>query len=255
MHKTETEELKDGYIFDYISGEQVKATPEEIEAVQVFSKQLVEDYGYSKSQIQTRPQYRVKANPSDTTKSYPLDIIVFSENKKIDTNEYIIVECKKKTRTDGITQLQDYLKFSNAYLGVWFNGNERIFLKKIETKGKVHFEEIPNIPNKGQRLEDIGQFKRKDLKPTHNLKVIFNSIRNHLAGNATGTGRDEIIAQQLINLIFCKIYDERFTKKDDNVSFRVGIEEEAKVVKKRILEIFEKVKTKYSRPLAKFTLS
>jgi type I restriction enzyme M protein len=241
-----TEELKDGYIFDYISGEQVKETPEEVEAVQIFSKQLVEDYGYSKDQIQTRPQYRVKANPSDTTKSYPLDIIVFSSNKKIDTNEYIIVECKKKTRNDGITQLQDYLKFSNAYIGVWFNGNERIFLKKYETKGKVHFEEIPNIPIRGQRLEDIGKFKRKDLKPTHNLKVIFNSIRNHLAGNATGTGRDEIIAQQLINLIFCKIYDERFTKKDEDVSFRVGIEEEAKVVKKRILEIFEKVKTKYS---------
>lgn len=246
MTKTEAEELKDGYIFDYISNEQVKATPEEIEAVQVFCKQLVEDYGYSKDQIQTRPQYRVKANPSDTTKSYPLDIIVFSNNKKIDTNEYIIIECKKKTRNDGITQLQDYLKFSNAYIGVWFNGSERIFLKKYETKGKVHFEEIPNIPIQGQRLEDIGKFKRKDLKPTHNLKVIFNSIRNHLAGNATGTGRDEIIAQQLINLIFCKIYDERFTKKDDDVSFRVGIEEEGKVVKNRIIEIFEKVKTKYS---------
>lgn len=246
MTKTETEELKDGYIFDYISNEQVKATPEELEAVQVFCKQLVEDYGYSKDQIQTRPQYRVKANPSDTTKSYPLDIIVFSNNKKIDTNEYIIIECKKKTRNDGITQLQDYLKFSNAYIGVWFNGNERIFLKKYETKGKVHFEEIPNIPIQGQRLEDIGKFKRKDLKPTHNLKVIFNSIRNHLAGNATGTGRDEIIAQQLINLIFCKIYDERFTKKDDDVSFRVGIEEEGYIVKNRIIEIFEKVKTKYN---------
>lgn len=239
-------ELKDGYIIDYISGEQIKATPEEIESVQVFCKQLVEDYGYSKDQIQTRPQYRVKANPSDTSKSYPLDIIVFSNNNKIDTNEYIIIECKKKTRNDGITQLQDYLKFSNAYIGVWFNGNERIFLKKYETKGKVHFEEIPNIPIQGQRLEDIGKFKRKDLKPTHNLKVIFNAIRNHLAGNATGTGRDEIIAQQLINLIFCKIYDERFTKKNDDVSFRVGIEEEGKVVKSRIIEIFEKVKTKYS---------
>ncbi len=38
-----SEKLKDGYIFDYISGQQVKATPEEIEAVQVYSKILVED--------------------------------------------------------------------------------------------------------------------------------------------------------------------------------------------------------------------
>lgn len=238
--------LKEGYIFDYISGEQVKATPEELEAVQIFSKQLVEDYCYPKELIQTRPQYRVKSAPSDTSKSYPVDIMVFSKSNKDDTSEYIVVECKKRTRNDGITQLKDYLKFSTAYMGVWFNGNERIFLKKIEQSGKVFFEEIPNIPNYGQRLEDIGKFKRKDLKPTHNLKVIFNSIRNHLAGNATGTGRDEIIAQQLINLIFCKIYDERFTKKNDNVSFRVGLAEDKNIVKKRIDEIFEKVKTKYS---------
>ncbi len=240
------QELKEGYLIDYISGEHIKSSPEELEAVQVFSRQLVEDYGYSKGQIQTRPQYRVKSSPSDASKSWPVDIMVFSSEKKIDSNEFIIVECKKKTKKDGITQLHDYLRFSNAQIGVWFNGQERIFLKKSEIRGKVYFEEIPNIPIKGQRLEDIGKFKRKDLKPTHNLKVIFNSIRNHLAGNATGTGRDEIIAQQLINLIFCKIYDERFTKKDEYVSFRVGIDEDGKSVKKRIREIFEKVKTKYN---------
>jgi type I restriction enzyme M protein len=48
--------LKDGYIFDYISGIQVKATPEEIDAVQVYSQILVEDYGYPKEHIQTHPQ-------------------------------------------------------------------------------------------------------------------------------------------------------------------------------------------------------
>ncbi|MDR1809407.1 MAG: hypothetical protein LBR34_03245 [Prevotella sp.] len=36
-------------VIDYISGVLVNATPEEIEAVQVFSKQLVEDYGYPKA--------------------------------------------------------------------------------------------------------------------------------------------------------------------------------------------------------------
>lgn len=68
---------KEGYITDFISGMQIKATPEEIEAVQVFSKQLVDDYGYPKQCIQTRPQYRVKASPSDTSKTYPVDIIIF----------------------------------------------------------------------------------------------------------------------------------------------------------------------------------
>ena len=59
---------KEGYIIDYISGTQVKASPEEVEATQVFSKILVEDYGYPKEHIQTRPQFHVKVRPSDTKK-------------------------------------------------------------------------------------------------------------------------------------------------------------------------------------------
>ena len=137
------------------------------------------------------------------------------------------------------------MRLSKAELGVWFNGEERLFIKKIESKGRELFEEIPNIPNYGQRLEDIGKFKRKDLTVPSNLKLIFKAIRNHLAGNFTGATRDEELARELINLIFCKIYDEKFTRPEDIVSFRVGINEDKKIVKNRILEIFEKVKSKY----------
>lgn len=38
---TTTVETKEGYIIDYISGLPVKETPEEVEAVQPFSKILV----------------------------------------------------------------------------------------------------------------------------------------------------------------------------------------------------------------------
>ena len=44
------------FLTDFISGEQVRATPEEVQAVQVFARRLVEDYGYSKNRIRTRPQ-------------------------------------------------------------------------------------------------------------------------------------------------------------------------------------------------------
>lgn len=237
---------KEGYIIDFISGQEVKATPEEIDAVQVFSKQLVEDYNYPKEHIQTRPQFRVKVRPSDTHKEYPIDIAIFSDNRKQEDKVYIIVECKRKTRKDGKTQLQDYLRFSKAYLGVWFNGDERLFLRKIEKDGRIEFEEIPNIPQYGQRVEDIGKFKRKDLKPTHNLKATFKAIRNHLAGNTIGATRDEVLAQQLINLIFCKIYDEKFTAPEEHVSFRAGIGEYSEEIKERILNIFREVKENYN---------
>lgn len=238
-------QIKEGYIEDYISGTPVKETPEEVEAVQVFSEALVQDYGYPKKLLQTRPQFRVRIRPSDTKKEYPIDIAVFSKEPKDEDGIYIIVECKKKSRKDGLIQLQDYLRFSKAKLGVWFNGEERLFIKKIELDGEILFEEIPNIPRYGQRLEDIGKFKRQDLTKPHNLKSIFRAVRNHLAGNTVGTTRDEVLAQQLINVVFCKIYDEKFTKPDDIVSFRAGINESPKEVKRRILDIFEKVKSKY----------
>ncbi|MEA3450012.1 MAG: type I restriction enzyme HsdR N-terminal domain-containing protein, partial [Patescibacteria group bacterium] len=224
-------EIKEGYLIDFISGQEIKATPEETEAVQVFAKQLVEDYDYDKNQIQTRPQFRVKVRPSDEKKEYPVDIAIFKDKNKKEDDVQIIVECKKKTRKDGKTQLQNYLTFSKADLGVWFNGEERIFLKKIGKQGKILFQEIPNIPKKGQRFEDIGKFRRKDLKVPHNLKVIFKTIKNHLAGNFTGATRDEELAKELINLIFCKIYDEKFTKSEDIINFRIGVDENLDIFK------------------------
>lgn len=241
---------RDGYLSDYISGKSIKDGPEEREAVQVFARMLVEDYGYPREHIQTRPQHRVKVRPSDTKKEYPIDIAVFADGKKNEDDVYIVVECKKKDRKDGKTQLQDYLRFCKAGLGVWFNGNERLFLKKIEKGGKVLFEEIPNIPLFGQRVEDVGMFKRKDLKPATNLKAVFKTMRNFLAANAVGITRDEVFAQQLINLIFCKIYDERFTKPDEMVTFRAGVEEEPKVIKERVTKLFEMVKKQYSDVIA-----
>jgi len=244
--KTEVKagELKPGYIHDYISGQPVKATPEEVQAVQVFSQRLVEDYGYTKSQIQTRPQFRVRKHPSDEQKSYPVDIAVFRSAKKTEDNLFLVVECKRKNRRDGVSQLKLYMDMSPAEVGVWFNGEEHAYLRKIHHKdGSRTYEDLPNIPRKGQRIEDIGLFKRKDLKKPSNLKAVFKDLRNHLAGMTTGITRDEALAQEIINILFCKILDEQDTEPDETVTFRAGIGESAKAVRKRILDLFEQVKT------------
>lgn len=248
---TDPTHSNDNTIVDFISGLAVRNTPEERDAVQPFAKLLVEDYGYPRTRLQTRPQYRVKARPSDKTKEYPVDIAVFTSDTRSESDCYIIVECKKKNRKDGRSQLEDYLRFSPARMGVWYNGDEALFLLKNEGKGRVTFSEIPNIPRFGQRVEDIGQFHRQDLQPASNLKAVFRSIRNYLAANAVGITRDEVFAQQIINLIFCKIYDERFTKPDDMVQFRAGVDEFAKDVRARIEALFEHVKTQYQDVISK----
>lgn len=215
-------------------------------AVQPFARQLVEDYGYPSSHIRTRPQWHVKARPSDRAKTYPVDIAVFTGDQHRDDDLFLVVECKEPDRKDGRDQLEDYLRLSRGYLGVWTNGNERLFLRKREAEGRVTFDEIPNIPRFGQRVEDVGLFKRADLRPTHNLKAVFRSIRNYLAANAVGMTRDEPLAQQIMNLIFCKIYDERFTRRDSVVTFRAGVEEPTSDVADRVRASFKNVVKQYS---------
>ncbi len=231
-------------LIDYISGEEVNATPEEIYAVQPYSKILVEDYGYPKEMIQTHPQYRVKSSPSDK-KGYPIDIAVFEPDEKENKKLKIVVENKKPTRKDGQDQLEDYLRFCEAKIGVWFNGNDSLYIEKIEESGNIHFKEIPAIPKYKQKLEEIGLYKRKDLRSTHNLKEIFSELRGYIAGNSVGVNRDEVIAKEMIHLILCKIYDERFTKMNDMVTFRASECDTDEEVKNRINGLFLSVKTKY----------
>lgn len=95
------EELKEGYIIDFVSGLQVKETPEEVDAVQPFAKILVNDYGYPKENIQTRPQYRVKVRPSDTKRNIPL-ILPFSIIKTIVKIRFIsLLSVKRKIEKMG----------------------------------------------------------------------------------------------------------------------------------------------------------
>lgn len=92
--------------------------------------------------------------------------------------------------------------------------------------------------NKPKKFIDI-----IDLKPINNLKIIFREIRDYFAGNVTGITRDEAIAQNIMRLLFCKIYDERNSKSTTEFSNRP--DENNKIFKSRIDNLFEKVKNTY----------
>lgn len=235
-------------IEDFISGLLVPATPEELDATQPFSQQLVEDYGYPRSHIQTRPQFRVKASPSGA-RSFPVDIAVFSEESRSRDDLYIVVECKKRgtnPEEGDNRQLFNYMNMSSAELGVWTDGVTREFWRKTVDGQKVAYERIPNLPRFQEPVSEIGKYVRKNLRPPRHLNTTFRVLRSHLAGNAVGTTRDETLAAQLINLVFCKIYDERFTPPEDLVTFRFQLGEDPADVGQRIRQLFTQVKAKYS---------
>lgn len=237
--------IRRGKIRDYVSGRMVQATPEELEAVQVMSRRLVEDFGYPIEHLQTRPQWRVGTSPSES-KKFPVDITVFRSPRHVAENLSIVVECKRRNRKDGTEQLKRYLDMSNADIGIWFNGEDHWYVRKVfRGDGTRVWETLPNIPRYGQRVEDIGLYRKKDLVKPSNLRAVFRDIRNHLAGNAPGITRDEPLAQQVIDLLFCKIYDEINTRSCDMVQFRWGHNELPRHVHKRILDLFDNVKIEY----------
>jgi len=235
----------EGKLIDFISGQWVTDNPEEREAVQVFAHKLVEEFGYPKTVITTRPQFRAKVSPSGQPK-YPLDITVFTASSKQYSEVYIIVECKSKNRKDGQVQLEEYLNLvPSAQIGVWFNGKEHLYVRRVQGKNGVStFPEISQIPRYGQPISSIGQLKRKDLTVPVNLKATFRDIRNHLAGMTTGMTLDVEFAKQIIDILFCKIYDELDKGPEDMVEFHANIDEPPSVVKRNITNLFDHITKK-----------
>jgi hypothetical protein len=78
----ELESIKRGTIRDYVSGKMVQAAPEELEAVQVMSRRLVEDFGYPISHLRTRPQWRVATSLLHSTTRTTFSAMCLSELKK-----------------------------------------------------------------------------------------------------------------------------------------------------------------------------
>lgn len=231
-------------IEDFISGQLVTASPEEVSAVQVFSRILVEEFNYPKAHIRTRPQFMVREAPSGRD-TYPVDIAVFNSPRHTHDNLMMLIECKRPTIKEGRRQLEIYLNLTSAQIAVWYNGTGSLYLRKrIEANGSFKIEELHALPRYGQDLSDIGHLLRKHLSPPSNLKATFQAIRNHLAGTSKGLTRDEGFARELINLLFCKIYDELNTDLESPVRFYIG-DESPGAVKGRIDHLFSEVKRRY----------
>ncbi len=239
---TEELEAKEGYVKDPVSGKLVKITPERVEAKIVFAQRLLNEYGYSRDQIQTFPEFYIQKG---STKIGPADIVVFKDSKKTFDNIFLIVETKRKDKKDGLKQLKSYIDPTPAEGGVWFNGNEIAYVRAIRKPPSYTPElvEWRNIPKKGQTWEEIGKYKTGDeLIPAQNLKSIFKVIYYHLYTNSN-LPRAERLGGEMIRLIFCKIYDEMHNYKD--LEFKAGAEEPDERVAERIKKLFDKVKDEY----------
>ncbi|MGQ3413105.1 restriction endonuclease subunit M [Natrinema sp. LN54] len=235
-------EEKEGYVRCYLTDELVEATPEEVEARQVFLKRLIEEYDYPKDHIEK--EFTIKKGSKTIG---PADIAVFHGDDHSLDNIHIIVETKREERTDGIDQLKSYLSPTKANFGVWFNGNEVEYLQNRDTP--PYFREIPDIPKDGQTLDEIGTYRKEDLEPASDLKSVFESIHNHIY--ATEGLSSERVFHEMLKVIFIKLVDEK--SGSAKCDFRITDEEMEKIQNDeetafvgRIEDTFERVKGEYS---------
>lgn len=220
-----------------IRDKEIKETPEEL-VRQKYIDIMLNEYKYNKDNIYL--EYPVKKSPSDN-KTYPIDICILENSK-----EKIFIEIKKEgEKSDkGLIQLQNYMSLNEHVLwGVWTNGEETIYTKKVIENNKINYREVYNVPLNGY-FDIKEQIKISDLRSSENLKVLFKNMRSYISAHSVGTTRDETIAKELVKIILCKTYDEKFKTLDSYSDF-YSTDGDDKETSLRIKSIYNQVKIKY----------
>ncbi len=237
--------LKEGYWKDWATGKPVDLRKPEEKVRQDYEKILHDDYDYDKLQMDIEVGIQRGELRSQKNKNERADIVIYKtkdENKR-DQNEDIlgVIETKRPTKREGIRQLMSYMSASSAHWGVWTNGKEIQYLYKNLKTGEIKTDFVYQIPRNGETFEDIGRISKDKLKPASNLKLVFTRLLNTLYTN-TNISRREKLGAEMIRLIFCKIWDEKYDP-SGLPKFRIGFDENPRQVKKRIKDLFEEVKT------------
>lgn len=235
------ESKKRNLLIDFLTGELIPETPEEIQR-QIMLMRLVQEYNYPKELI--KKEFKIQKG---SQKIGPADIVVFKDNKSKDQeNIWIIVETKRKERSDGIEQLKTYLApCKNAKFGIWFNGRDIAYLEVL--KNDPYFQEVFNIPKYGETSIHLPQ--KKNLKPALELRSIFETCHNYIYANE-GLLKEKVF-NEVLKIIFVKMVDEKRISAKCEFGITTEEEEEIRegkqsVFTERITKLFEEVKSRYS---------
>lgn len=194
--------------------------PEEKVRAVVFL-QLIFDYGYPINRIQLEVQVP-RRTPNDWA-----DIVVFNDDECL--SPYIVVECKHKDVSESEFLQAIEQGFGNAnslkahYLLVT-SGIKKLSYNVADYKPLERIaNRIPNIPHYGQTEISIARYYKggvdEDGNAQEDLKTILEDELKKVFANAhqalwAGGKRNPSEAfDELDKIIFCKIWDERATRK------------------------------------------
>ena len=223
---------------DFATGKPVDLDKPEESVRQEYERVLVESYGYPKGELDI--EVRVPRGSGHFPDK--ADIVVYGDERGRDPARHIlgIVETKRPTRKDGLTQLKSYMTATSAVWGVWTNGDNIAYLSR--DGAQILDDHLNNIPARGQSIEDVGRIEKGDLRPFNRsaLKSAFRRILRTLYAN-TNIGRREKLGSEMTKIIFAKLEDER-TYADRPPEFRAQAGEKPKEVARRVKALFRDVR-------------
>lgn len=233
----------DGITSDIATGKRINGEKPEEKVRQQYEIILNEDYGYDYDLMDIEVSV-VRGSKESSGPDDRADIVIYDSNKKRARDQFKnvvgVIETKRPERKDGLKQLASYMSATSCVWGVWTNGEEIEYVYKEPDTGQIKTNFIFQIPRYGESLKDMGKRTKDKLRPTNNLKIIFRRMLNLLYTN-TNISRREKLGNELIRIIFTKIWDEKYYPQ--NVpQFRVGIQEDPEEVRQRIIDVFEEVK-------------
>ncbi len=225
--------------------------PEEKVQAETFCK-LVLEYGYATTHIQL--YVTVKMGVSDKE----ADIVVYTDETC--EQPYIVVECKKEdiSEMEFKEAVKQAFSYAHALAGttkfIWVTkGNKEEFYKF--NKDKNSKEAIADIPYFGEtdtkkyKYAKAGFYKDKirgreetikaeDIRPIEesNLTRIFKQAHDALW--AGGELNPSQAFDELDKLVFCKIWDEKNTKKGEPYKFQIYTEFLAKTPQNKKKEVW-----------------
>lgn len=239
----------------------VKATEKEM-TLQSMIAMMTEEYGFAPEDMERDFKVKYEDVDSGTTKTQKVDLAIFNEGKAHDTDELIrfIVVAKdakvksndKKAGVEATTE--NILVSTDCEFACWTNGEDLQYVYSYEDGfGQATCEAISDFPACGQTLEDLEAQGERAMprKPANeSLVKTFKRCHDYIYGNE---GMKKTAFWELLNLIFCKLYDEkrRFSDAKAGISYRrrfwVGVKEQntdegRKAVAERIKGIFEDLK-------------
>lgn len=192
-----------GRIVDVIDPETSRLDTPEERVRQEYARILLEEYGYPRDRIVLGPAIYIGREP------YFADIVVYASAEAARSRSQgeisLVIETKKPTLSEGKGQLVSYIFASSAQGGVWTNGEDVAYYRRVDSP-HPHLKDWTNIPRLGEAWDTVGHYRKEDLRPPRDLKRVFQ--RCHNAIYRAGLDSEDV-ALDMVRIILAKYRDEQ----------------------------------------------